>query len=193
MVCLLHSGPTGVHNGQKKLQRCFVTSKQTLTSKQKPTQTACNQQQMTFEWFQSKQCRLTMHGKNIAGLSPMARWLSLPTLDEGRQTGSPLVPYKLPRLLPHKGRVPGRSRDSPSWTELLTVQERATRQPEDRLKVESPCPGSVCHCTGECRGSPAYTCDAALCPFCGHSVGSWSFFYCNLVGKRHGRISQQHS
>lgn len=84
-----------------------------------------------------------MHDENIAGLSPMAR-LPLPTLDEGRQTGSPLVPYKLPRLLPHKGRVPGRSRDSPSWTELLTVQQWATQQCEDGETVETPFPGSAC-------------------------------------------------
>lgn len=146
---------------------------------------------MTLAWFQSKQCWLTMHSKNIAGLSPMARRLSLPTLDEGWQTGSPLVPYKLPRLLPHKGRVPGRSRDSPSWTELLTVEKRATQQREERLKAESPWPGSVCHCTGDSGwgGSPVYTCDAAVGLFGGHSVGSWGDFYCNLVGKRHGKIS----
>lgn len=65
---------------------------------------------------------LTVHSENVTGLGPMARRLSPSTLDEGRQTGSPLVPYKLPRLLPHKGRVPGRSRDSQSWTQLLAVQ-----------------------------------------------------------------------
>lgn len=59
---------------------------------------------------------LTMHSKYIAGLDPMAWRLSPSTLDEGWQTRSPLVPYKLPRLLPHKGSVPGRSRLSPSWT-----------------------------------------------------------------------------
>ena len=64
---------------------------------------------------------LTVHSKNVTGLDPMAWRLSPSTLDEGRQTRSPLVPYKLPRLLPHKGTVPGRSRDSPSWTQLLTV------------------------------------------------------------------------
>lgn len=65
---------------------------------------------------------LTVHSKNIAGLRPMAWWFSLPTLYEGWQTGSPLVPCKLPRLLPHKSRVPGRSRDAPSWTQRLTLQ-----------------------------------------------------------------------
>lgn len=72
---------------------------------------------------------LTMHSKNIAGLGPMAWWLPLPTLDEGWQTGSPLVPDKLPRLLPHKGRVPGRSRDSPK---LDSVAHRPTVGPPGR-------------------------------------------------------------
>lgn len=64
---------------------------------------------------------LTMSIKNIPGLAHMAWWLSLPPLDEGMKTGSPLVPYKLTRLLPHKGRVPGCSRDSPSWYHLLNL------------------------------------------------------------------------
>jgi len=86
---------------------------------------------------------LTVHSKNVTGLDPMARRLSLSTLDEGWQTRSPLVPYKLPRLLPHKGRVPGRSRDSANWTELLTVQKLVTRQRRDREKTGTPFPGSV--------------------------------------------------
>jgi hypothetical protein len=61
-----------------------------------------------------KQCVLTMHSEYVTVMGPMSWWLSLPTLDEvqRRQTRSPLVPNKLPRLLPHKGRVPGRSRVS---------------------------------------------------------------------------------
>ena len=89
---------------------------------------------------------LTVNSENITVLGPVARWLSSPTLDEGRQTRSPLFPYKLPRLLPHKGRVPGRSRDSPSWTQLLTVQQLATRQggrEGGKEKTGTPFPGSV--------------------------------------------------
>lgn len=74
----------------------------------------------------------------------MAWRLSLSTLDEGWKTGSPLVPYKLPRLLPHKGRVPGLSRDSPSWIQLLTVQQLATKQGRDREKTGAPFPASAC-------------------------------------------------
>lgn len=88
---------------------------------------------------------LTVHSKNVTWLGPMAWWLSLSTLDEGRQTWSPLFPYKLPRLLPHKGRVPGRSRDSPSWSQLLTVQQLATGQGGGKeKKTGTPFPGSVC-------------------------------------------------
>lgn len=90
----------------------------------------------------SKTFVLTVHFKNITGLCGMTRRLSFSTLDEGWQTGSPLVPYKLPRLLPHKGRVPGRSRDSPSWTKLFTVQQWATRKAGDR-EDETPFPGST--------------------------------------------------
>lgn len=145
---------------------------------------------MTLKRLQSKHFWLTVHGKHIAGLSPMARRLSLPTLDEGRQTGSPLVPYKLPWLLPHKGRVPGRSRDSPSWTGLLTVQEWATQQWEEEEKTETPFPGSACPVLESqgFRGSPAPTCDTpvTLCLF-GIQLAPAGAFQCDLVGKNMNR------
>ena len=107
---------------------------------------------------------LTVHGKDITGLSPMARRLSLPTLYKGRQTGSPLVPYKLPRLLPHKGRVPGRSQDCPSRAELPTVQQQATGRRGDREKDATPFPGSVRpFLGGGCCGSPMQTCITPVC------------------------------
>ena len=101
---------------------------------------------------------LTMDIKNIQRLGHMARWVSLSPFDKGWQTGSPLVPYKLPRLLPHKGRVPGCSRDSPSWTQLLT------REGEDREKTGAPFPGSDCPLLvcGWCK-SPAQVCVTPVC------------------------------
>lgn len=97
-----------------------------------------------FRRLLSEEFVITVHSENVTGLRPMAWRLPPPTLDEGRQTGSPLVPYKLPRLLPHKGRVPGHSRDSPSWFQLLTLQQWATRQGGDRERTRTPFPGSVC-------------------------------------------------
>lgn len=79
---------------------------------------------------------LTMNCKNIAGLSSMARWVPLPsTLDEvqSRQTRPPLVANKLPWLLPHKGRMPGRSRESQPITILITTLE-STELKEARRK-----------------------------------------------------------
>lgn len=84
-----------------------------------------------------------MHNENVTGLGAMARRLSPSTSDEGRQTRSPLVPDKLPRLLPHKGTVPGRSRDSPNWTELVTLQKLVTKQGRERETTGSPVPDSV--------------------------------------------------
>jgi len=55
---------------------------------------------------------LTVHGENIAVVRPVARRLPPPALDERRQAGSPLVPGKLARLLPHKSRMPGRTQDA---------------------------------------------------------------------------------
>lgn len=135
----------------------------------------------------SKTLLLTMHGKDIAGLIPMAWRLSLSTLDEGWQTGSPLVPYKLPRLLPHKGRMPGRSRDSPSWTELLTVQQWATRRGGGREKEGTPFPGSACpFLEFGCCGSPMQTWITPVCCCLSCINGAWVLqgaFQSNLAGK----------
>lgn len=68
---------------------------------------------------------LTVNCKHVAGLGSMAWWVPLPSaLDEvqSRQTWPPLVANKLPWLLPHKGRMPGRSRESQPLT--ITISER---------------------------------------------------------------------
>lgn len=134
---------------------------------------------------------LTMHSENVTGLDPMAWRLSLSTLDEGWQTGSPLVPYKLSRLLPHKGRVPGRSRDSPSWTQLLTVQQLATRQGGDWKKSGALFPGSVCPLLEyEWWGSTLQIQITPVCLFLSCINGTWLLqwskktFHRNLGGEK---------
>lgn len=81
---------------------------------------------------------LTVNGKHVEGLRSMTRWVSPPsTLDEvqSRQTGPPLVANKLPWLLPHKGRMPGRSRESQAIKFAISILERWI---ETDLKGETP-------------------------------------------------------
>lgn len=79
---------------------------------------------------------LTVNCKNVAGLRSMAWRVPLPSaLDEvqSRQTRPPLVANKLPWLLPHKGRMPGRSRESQPIT--ITILERWTETGSQRASL----------------------------------------------------------
>lgn len=179
------------HNGQKAASDIpHILNEQTATT----NKSAVNDKR-PHKGLIKNSLHLTVHSKNVTGLSPMAWRLSLSTLNEGWQTGSPLVPYKLPRLLPHKGRVPGRSRDSPSWTELLTVQQWAAGQGGDREKGQTPFPGSVCpFLEYGCCGSPVLlqyvsVYHALIKPDC--FQGQIEAFRSNLKGKNIKKWFQQ--
>lgn len=92
---------------------------------------------------------LTVNCKHVAGLRSMAWRVPLPSaLDEvqSRQTRPPLVANKLPWLLPHKGRMPGRSRESQSitipiserWTETCPTEASPSWKPLSRKGARSP-------------------------------------------------------
>lgn len=107
--------------------------------------------------FEMKAGELTVVDKHIVEVLGSLSWgLSLAcTLDEGQggQTRSPLVPNKLPWLLPHKGRMPGRGRTQ-VWITALQVPDRRR---SEGMWGERPLPshfrhdwrqrdGSVCVC-----------------------------------------------
>lgn len=176
-VLVFDPWPVGAHDAWRLLKP-EILIKQIYTTKQTDNSSAnncaVNDKRPYKGMTRNSELVLTVHRKNVTGLGPMAWRLSLSTLDEGRQTGSPLVPYKLPRLLPHKGRVPGRSRDSPSWTQLLTVQLLAARQGGDGEKTGTPFPGSVCPLLeyGWCR-SPMQIRSTPVCLCLSCINGAW--------------------